>query len=73
MHSLHFHRMDTELIAERRTVRYTCPTCQRCVEDGPDGLRVLHKGDLSVGHRGGSLDIEQDEPAAVVETPPTLH
>ena len=73
MTSLRFHRMDTELIAERHTMRYTCPTCQRCVEDGPEGTRVLHRGDLSVGHRGGSFDLEHDEPTAMIEPRPILH
>jgi hypothetical protein len=45
--------MAVELIADRRVTRYTCPTCQRCVEDGPEGVSVLYKGDQHASHRGG--------------------
>ena len=56
-----FHRMDTELLVERQTMRYSCRICQRTVEDGPDGITIVHKGDPTVAHRGGSLDITHEE------------
>jgi len=49
------HAMDVELVADRQTVRYTCPVCQRCLEDGPEGLTMIHQGDQSAVHRGGML------------------
>lgn len=67
------HVMDAELIVERETMRYHCPVCERCVEDGPDGVRVLHRGDRSATHRGGSLTIDHED--IEVERPqgPTWH
>jgi hypothetical protein len=55
-------------------MRYTCALCHRCIEDGPDGLKVLHRGDPNARHRGGRItslagDVEQDQPGA----PPVLH
>ena len=49
------HVMNAVLIEDRQTVRYTCPVCLRCVEDGPDGITTIHKGDPSASHRGGSI------------------
>ncbi len=68
------HLMHAALDEERDTMRYTCRSCARCVEDGPDGLRVLHRGDLEAQHQGGSLnavalEIEAEPPAP----PPLLH
>jgi hypothetical protein len=55
------HVMRAELIEERATMRYSCPLCDRCVEDGPDGLVVVHRGDAAASHRGGSLvGVEQE-------------
>lgn len=65
--ALHF--MTTELIADRRTVRYSCPVCDRCVEDGPEGLTVLHRGDPQARHRGGSITMTQHE---VTQDPPAM-
>jgi hypothetical protein len=56
-----FHLMVTELITDRQTVRYSCPTCQRCVEDGPEGFMVLHRGDQNARHRGGSISMLHPE------------
>lgn len=62
------HVMTTELFAERRTMRYSCPLCQRCMEDGPEGLRIIQKGDPTARHVGGVLaaslrrEIEQAVP-----------
>ncbi len=61
------HLMQTELIADQRIVRHFCPTCGRCMEDRPDGLFVLVRGDPDAVHRGGSLvdletELEQDPP-----------
>jgi hypothetical protein len=68
-----FHVMNTELIEDRQTMRYTCPVCQRCLEDGPEGITLIHKGDQSASHSGGSLgpahcEVEQARPAQ-----PVLH
>ena len=68
-----FHVMNAVLVEDRQTMRYTCPVCQRCLEDGPDGMTMIHKGDQSASHRGGSLgpaqcEVEQDAPAQ-----PLLH
>jgi hypothetical protein len=77
MSTSRWHRMDVESIAERATTRYSCPICHRCVEDGPEGLRIVHRGDTSVGHRGGSIAIDHDDDppggAAHGESPPRLH
>ncbi len=61
------HLMQIELIADQQTVRHLCPTCGRCLEDRPDGLVVLVRGDTDAVHRGGSLggleaELEQDAP-----------
>jgi hypothetical protein len=68
-----FHVMNAELIEDRQTMRYTCPVCRRCLEDGPEGFTMVHQGDQSASHRGGSLvpaqcEVEQDAPAR-----PVLH
>ena len=34
-----FHPMNTLFIEDRQTMRYTCPVCQRCLEDGVEGTR----------------------------------
>lgn len=77
MSTSRWHRMDVELIAERSITRYSCPICHRCVEDGPDGLRIVHRGDTEVGHRGGAIAVDHDEdpPASPArrEGPPRLH
>jgi hypothetical protein len=59
------HVMTAELIADRQTMRYTCPVCQRCLEDGPEGLTMISKGDPLAVHRSGRLrpmspEVEQD-------------
>ena len=69
-----FHVMNAELIQERQTMRYTCPQCQRCMEDGPEGLTLVHAGDRTAVHRGGEArsavdDVGQDAPPQR----PTLH
>ncbi|MEY8879182.1 MAG: hypothetical protein AB9M60_21910 [Leptothrix sp. (in: b-proteobacteria)] len=66
------HTLHIELIAERQTVRYHCAICERCVEDGPDGLRVLVRGDPLASHSGGSFEMhaEVEQPSA---PPPMLH
>lgn len=68
------HVMRAALDEDRQTMRYTCIACDRCVEDGPEGLRVLSRGDTEAVHQGGSLmgvglEVEADLPP----TPPTLH
>lgn len=68
------HPMTAEWVTERQTMRYTCPACRRCVEDGPDGLRVLHTGNPEARHVGGVLkmtgiEVEPSPPIA----PPQLH
>ncbi|MBL8325824.1 MAG: hypothetical protein JNJ89_12805 [Rubrivivax sp.] len=68
-----FHVMDAELIRERQTMRYTCPACQRCMEDGPDGITVLHAGDRSARHRAGTVKAVVDDIDTVPQPPHTLH
>lgn len=73
MTQLEFHVMQAVLIEERATTRYSCLMCERCVEDGPDGLTIVHRGDQRAMHRGGSLTgIAQtvDQPA---QGKPQLH
>jgi hypothetical protein len=61
------HTMEVERLQDQQTTRYTCPVCQRCVEDGPDGLRVLFRGDVDARHRGGRFRVDVD---AVEPGPP---
>ncbi|MBI5717718.1 MAG: hypothetical protein HZC37_08530 [Burkholderiales bacterium] len=68
------HVMRAVLDEERQTMRYTCTACERCVEDGPDGLRILSRGDPEAVHQGGSLtalalELEPD----LAPPPPMLH
>lgn len=70
------HVMTATLSDDGRTVRYTCTRCARCIEDGPDGLKVLARGDHGARHRGGQAapevrDIDADDAAAA--PPPVLH
>ncbi len=67
------HRMDTELISDRQTMRYSCPICQRCVEDGPEGITIVHKGDSTVAHRGGALEVSHDVFEQDLQGKPVLH
>jgi ferredoxin len=60
------HQYDSQLIADRRVLRYLCPRCGRCVEDRPEGLVLLTPGDAAALHLGGP----QDESAMGV-MPPT--
>ena len=69
-----FHVMNAELIEDRQTMRYTCPVCQRCLEDGPEGITTIHKGDQLAAHRGGSIssiqqDVEQEREQRPREQP----
>ncbi len=61
-----FHVMNAELSRDRQTMRYTCPTCRRCMEDGPDGIAVLFAGDRQAVHRAGTLKpmVEEVEPVS---------
>ncbi|MBL8340643.1 MAG: hypothetical protein JNL30_04170 [Rubrivivax sp.] len=69
-----FHVMNAELIGERQTMRYTCPTCRRCMEDGPDGITVLHAGDRRALHRAGTVKAVIDDIDTAAPVPPhTLH
>jgi hypothetical protein len=68
-----FHVMNAELIRERRTMRYTCPVCARCMEDGPEGFQLIQAGDRAAVHRAGAVapvveSVDQDLPP-----PRTLH
>ncbi len=73
MKQYEFHRMDNELLPERQTMRYSCRICHRTVEDGPEGVTIIHKGDPTVAHRGGSLDIAHDEFEQDLQAKPRLH
>ena len=73
MHPSALHFMTTELSTDRRTVRYSCAVCDRCVEDGPEGLTVIHKGDSQARHRGGSIGLQQPEVSQDLPTRPVLH
>jgi hypothetical protein len=68
-----FHVMSTVFIEDRQTMRYTCPVCQRCVEDGADGITMIHKGDLTASHRGGSISLAQQEVEQAPKPKPILH
>ena len=68
------HLMTAELLEDRQTMRYTCPTCLRCLEDGPTGLTIRHRGDPTARHQSGTVmpgvsHVRQDEPTP----PPALH
>lgn len=71
------HTMDARWIADQMTTRYSCRSCGRCVEDGPEGLRVLVRGDVSAVHRGGVLTVQAEVDAdggdAVPAPAPVLH
>jgi len=68
------HVMRAVLDEPRQTMRYTCGACERCIEDGPDGLRVLHRGDTTALHQGGHLaGVSMEIEAAPTEPPPVLH
>jgi hypothetical protein len=54
------HTMDAQWIEDQLTTRYVCRQCARWVEDGPEGLRVVVRGDLHVVHRGGVLRADAD-------------
>ena len=68
-----FHVLQAELIADRRTTRYSCPSCQRCFEDGPEGLRLIFAGDRDAVHRGGPLAPGQLELQRSRVAQPVLH
>jgi hypothetical protein len=68
-----YHVMNAELIEDRLTMRYTCTTCQRCLEDRPEGITILHKGDPRASHRGGSLRNSSVEIEQVAPEKPVLH
>lgn len=61
MEHLEHHVMHAALGESAGTMRYSCPTCHRCVEDGPDGLRILVKGNQSAVHRAGALMVAPSE------------
>lgn len=67
------HFMTAELIVDRRTVRYTCPVCDRCLEDGPDGLILIHRGDQAARHRGGSIQMLDADAVQLASGPPAVH
>ena len=68
-----FHLMTTEVLQDTRTVRYRCSTCGRCVEDGPEGITIVHKGDLTATHRGGVLAASVVDVDQHVQRGPALH
>lgn len=73
MNLTEIHLYEVTHIAELRTVRYTCRACGRCMEDRPEGLVLLDRGDAQATHSGGSLnelnaELEQD----VAPSPPPL-
>jgi hypothetical protein len=67
------HVLQTELIADRQTVRYSCPVCHRCLEDGPEGITIIHKGEQQVRHRGGGISTLQSEVGQEPPSKPVLH
>jgi len=67
------HLMQAVLDEAREVMRYTCSVCSRCIEDGPDGLRVVKKGDLEAVHRGGSLAPAMLDLESEPQPPPLLH
>jgi hypothetical protein len=56
------HPMTSQWLPQLQTMRYRCLVCSRCVEDGPEGLRVVAAGDTDALHSGGNLalDLEAD-------------
>jgi hypothetical protein len=68
-----FHLMQPVLNEDRATMRYSCPICDRCVEDGPEGITIVHKGDQSAVHRGGSLRSIDHSMEQVSQPVPRLH
>lgn len=67
-----FHLYEVTRIAEQRTVRYLCRTCGRCMEDRPEGLVLVHRGDTTVTHGGGTLKdttLELDQDASPPSAP----
>lgn len=68
------HIMSAVLLEDRQTMRYTCTQCQRCLEDGPEGLTLVFRGDPGATHQAGSIPpaIQEVEPLEP-NPPPTLH
>jgi hypothetical protein len=67
------HTMDVTLEHDRQIVRYSCPVCGRCFEDGPDRLTLIERGDASAIHRAGSLSTLEAEAEPASPTPPLTH
>ncbi len=67
------HPMDAELIHDRQTMRYRCTVCAWCVEDGPEGVTVVQKGDPTAAHRGGALEVVTDDVEPDPQPKPLLH
>jgi len=67
------HHMDAELVHDRQTMRYRCTVCAWCVEDGPEGVAVVSKGDPIAAHRGGQLEVVTDEVEQDPQAKPLLH
>lgn len=65
------HIMQCALLEDGQTMRYTCPLCRRCLDDGPAGLTLVHRGDQSALHRAGALAPGVQSLESV--PPPTLH
>ena len=64
-----FHPWLVELMADRQTVRYHCPLCGRCMEDRPEGLVLIDRGDETARHGGGSLSDSSCEVDPIVAPP----
>lgn len=66
-----WHRWDIRVEHDTQVVRYVCPQCGRCMEDRPEGLVLLERGDPSARHGGGELSDVATELSASAPPPPT--
>ena len=66
------HVMTTEWVEETQTLRFICPTCHRCMESDPEGIKLLYRGDQSARHSGGVLGTDVEAHPSSDE-PPVLH
>jgi hypothetical protein len=67
------HDMQVEFISELRTMRYSCRICGRCLEDRPDGLVMIERGDSTARHRAGRLQGIESEVEQDLGSGPTRH
>ena len=49
------HTMRAELLQDQQITRWSCLSCDRVIEDRPDGLVLVCCGDKMASHRGGTI------------------